>query len=374
MAFPTAQELPRFNDPDYDARHSQFWLMPVRWAEDGTLAALWRPAGTTKGGGAAGAILPLLALVTDAPPPGQEWSGVQYCQSRERLGVLSGLDADTVSVGMRHLRDMGLLRYSTHPGSKKQHVTKYQLSARVWAREGEPYATFPAILVYGGMWSLLPTPASRQLYLAMLALDPVLDEESWIATACGFAGDGAAELAATLRREGYGALASHPGSAAVERPERIAGDPEAAYRYAQRLLADRRSGEPVSWNRLRTVCGIGSNSTIKTALAVLTTPIYPVELRSPAEGARLYPGEPDPAPADSTLPLKRVLLPLVESGDSRHSQQRWHAPSRRFFYRAWDRKRRFFAHYLNACPLATKRAELWPFLAAPPAEEMEKAA
>ncbi len=50
------------------------------------------------------------------------------------------------------------------------------MAQRLYPGEGEEYAEFPAQLLYGGAWAVLPTHAARVVYVAVSLLDPIKNE------------------------------------------------------------------------------------------------------------------------------------------------------------------------------------------------------
>jgi hypothetical protein len=145
----------------------------VRLVEDGTWAALWTAGGQRKrGGGAAGALLPVLALHAwpeqDGAVPG--WTGTASLPYR-RLAHLAGLDKDTVATALEELAQLGLVRMKVEhiaAGDVRRRAA-VRVAVRAFASDGERHVRFPGALVYGGGWSRLPGTAERHLYLAWAA-------------------------------------------------------------------------------------------------------------------------------------------------------------------------------------------------------------
>jgi hypothetical protein len=96
----------------------------------------------------------------------------------------------------------------------------------------EPFSRFPAPIVYGGLWSMLPTSASRHLMIVLACLDRVKDEEE---------------------------ILNNDEDADLDAAER------------ERKLARTRSREPVSLSMLEGLCGF-ARPTVCEALKILTTP------------------------------------------------------------------------------------------------------
>lgn len=162
-----------FNEADRAAFRTRFWRCPVRLVEDGTWAALWTAGGRRKrGGGAAGALLPVLALHAwpeqDGAVPG--WTGTASLPYR-RLAHLAGLDKDTVATALEELAQLGLVRmWVEHiaEGDVRRRAAM-RIAVRAFASDGERHVRFPGSFVYGGGWSRLLGTAERHLCLAWAA-------------------------------------------------------------------------------------------------------------------------------------------------------------------------------------------------------------
>jgi hypothetical protein len=161
-----------FNEPDRAAFRTRFWRCPVRLVEDGTWAALWSAGGRRKrGGGAAGALLPVLALHAwpeqHGAMPG--WTGTASLPYR-RLARLAGLDKDTVATALDDLAALELVRVEVeriaHGDVRRR--TRVRVAVRAFAADGERHVRFPGAFVYGG-WSRLPGAAERHLCVAWAA-------------------------------------------------------------------------------------------------------------------------------------------------------------------------------------------------------------
>lgn len=162
-----------FNEPDRAAFRTRFWRCPVRLVKDGTWARLWTGNGRRgRGGGAAGALLPVLAVhgwrEQKGSVPG--WSG-SVALSYRRLARLAGLDKDTVTTAVGHLVEAGLIRVQREPigHDDPRVVARFRVAARVYPADGERYVSFAAAFVYGGGWSRLPGAAARHLAVAWSA-------------------------------------------------------------------------------------------------------------------------------------------------------------------------------------------------------------
>lgn len=192
----------RFNDEDRERYQKRVWQAPrsiARTERDGDeapglWARLWRADGTVRGGGAVTSLLPVLAVHTwpgkrnmDGANAGTEaeagWTAWTYLPGRRRLARLSGINKDTVKPAVARLKALGLMQ--TRSVAKDRHKggvqTFYRLSAVLYARGDEKYARFPANLFYGGTWAVLPTNAARHLYTVLACVDPIGDEDSYLA-------------------------------------------------------------------------------------------------------------------------------------------------------------------------------------------------
>jgi hypothetical protein len=162
-----------FNEADRAAFRTRFWRCPVRLVEDGTWAALWTAGGRRKrGGGAAGALLPVLTLHAwpeqDGAVPG--WTGTASLPYR-RLARLAGLDKDTVTTALEDLAALELVRMEVEriaQGDVRRRAL-VRVAVRAFAADGERHVRFPGGFVYGGGWSRLPGAAERHLCVAWTA-------------------------------------------------------------------------------------------------------------------------------------------------------------------------------------------------------------
>jgi hypothetical protein len=161
------------NEADRAAFRTRFWRCPVRLVEDGAWAALWTAGGRRKrGGGAAGALLPVLALHAwpeqDGAVPG--WTGTASLPYR-RLARLAGLDKDTVTTALEDLAALELVCVEVeriaHGDMRRRALVR--VAGRAFAADGERHVRFPGGFVYGGGWSRLPGAAERHLCMAWAA-------------------------------------------------------------------------------------------------------------------------------------------------------------------------------------------------------------
>ena len=242
--------------------------------KSGRWAALWRSAGTKRGGGTTTSILPVLAVGTfpgkqspgglDLPPDDARWTGWQYFSYR-RIARLSGIHQESIGRDFGVLADAGLLqRHAVQPGfvgGPKRWA--YRLSLCLYAQGRGTFVRFPAAMVYGGMWAYLPTRGARHLFVVIAALDPVLDEAAYRA-----------------QIEEFGEI-----------------DPE-----GDDPVMEQRARHPMSLGRLASATGMVRNA-VSEALGILETPV----------AASTVSGKPD--------------LALVTSGPARLRGARWFSPN-----------------------------------------------
>ncbi|MGE0554678.1 MAG: hypothetical protein AB7R55_14715 [Gemmatimonadales bacterium] len=239
--FPSAPRDWLFNDDDREAHQDRFWAFPVRLVTDGTWAELWRADESCRGGGTCSSVLPVLALHTWVGKRsiyGADASGLHtpWCfLSTRRIARLAGVHVDTVAKVFARLEQLELLQRQRIPAPKHQGGPPRRLYrlAKTLYPEGEQdrHARLPGTVFYGGAWSMLPTASARHLYVALHALDPVLDEESYTAA----------------RAE-----------SGLERAE---------------MLAEARGRHPLSLGQLARATGL-RRSTVQEALDVLRRPIF----------------------------------------------------------------------------------------------------
>ncbi|HEY0015529.1 MAG TPA: hypothetical protein VGC13_04395 [Longimicrobium sp.] len=175
MAHPKVS-VPReyeFNEADRAAFRTRFWRCPVRLVEDSTWAALWTAGGRRKrGGGAAGALLPVLALHAWPEQDGAVagWTGTASLPYR-RLARLAGLDKDTVTTALGDLAALELVRVEVEQIAPRdvRRRALVRVAAQAFAADGERHVRFPGRFVYGGGWGRLPGAAERHLCVAWAA-------------------------------------------------------------------------------------------------------------------------------------------------------------------------------------------------------------
>lgn len=219
MRFDRPQQY-EFNDADREAYADRYWSCPTSLVRDGIWATLWRSSGSARGGGTATSILPLLALHTW---PGREvdelqrhnaemlgsdfgsarasvvgpydegirWTPWAYI-SRRRIAAVCGISKDSVGTGLDLLRRERLVQTVTVSRGRYEGGQKvlYRLNANMLfppsadavaaGSETSPFAQISGNLLYGGAWAMLPTSASRHLYVVLACMDGVLDEEGWL--------------------------------------------------------------------------------------------------------------------------------------------------------------------------------------------------
>lgn len=324
-----------FCEEDQRKHRSHFWRLPKRLAGDpqapGLLARIWRPDGTSRGGGAASSILPILAFhsfpgMGGAVSESSRWTPWRALPYR-RTAMLAGVNKNTVTAGYAHLQDLGLLEAREAPlrGRGALFRSEYRLSRDLFPRGEEPYAVFPASLLFGGGWSVLPTPASRQLYLVTACLDPVGSEEAYLL-----------KIETELPGEDWGEKDSEGEIWDSFDWSRHGEDEYLAYWEAIQgaALAERRAAAAVSLSELSQLSGL-SRSVVDTSLGILLTPIFGGQV-----GEREFP------------PIS-LLRRGVEAGN----RPTWYAPDRRVM--GWNFQPSFLNHSVRVQEYQRDR---WPNL------------
>lgn len=284
---PNAQTPPkpfRFSRGLFLKWYDRFWRCPTRLATTGLFAAVWRDEGTVRGGGGVTSVLLVLALHAWQAKRTDKWTRWAYL-SRRRIAALSGLSTHTVGLALRRLQKLGWvqLRSQAVVGHAYARRTEYRLAGTMYARRGEPFVEVFGALVYGGWWSLLPTAASRQLFLVITCMDPIRDEYSYALRV----GD---EL-----REGDMKRGKVPSQTTEEW---LAGGVLADPRVKARMRAVRRT-HPLSFTDLERLSGM-ARPTVNEAIKVLCAPC------SGEDGS----------------------LPLVRRGKAPARSPTWYAPHR----------------------------------------------
>src|SRR4029450_2198702 len=132
--------------------------------------------------------------------------------------------------------------------------TYYALATSLYPQGDEAYAAIAANLFYGGTWFMLPSPACRHLYMVLACLDPIGDEDAYLARI-------EEDIAG-----GWDRFADHL-------DEDIGEDEAGADAIRAMLLAKRRASEPLSLCELEQYAGL-RRSTVIEALQALTVPMF----------------------------------------------------------------------------------------------------
>ena len=304
-----------FNRPDYDKFSEWRWHLPSSVVADGTLAKLWRDDNTSRGGGAAISVLPILALHTMHNGPMSQWWSL--CQ--RRLAALSGLSRETVRVAFHQLSRAGLLEYETRKRDAREGGFKiyYRLRGDLTGSGGTKGSGFARIsggIFYNGAWSLLPCASARQLYVVIAAMDAVKDEDSYVAAASGgrheiqpYSGEHRSEFYYQADEEQYRAERAHARIiGAGQMCERFDRDNENGIAIARAILTVRREQDAISMSELARLCGFPRSTAIR-AIRYLTTPLF----GGSQDGGKVY----------------YAPVPLVEHDRSPQGTI-WYAPNR----------------------------------------------
>ncbi len=177
LSFP-GKPISKYGWPLEDFRKSKkiFWRCPAGKRLFETLQRVQRE---THIGFAIYSVVPVLALAAWTDSKTARWTRLTI-QSQTRIAALSGTSGPTVRRVIDALIACDLLReqkvLSSHSG---MHVFAYRLRAEpFYPRKREKYFQFRGAFVYGGWWSLLPSHATRAVYLAIAALDPVRNDRA----------------------------------------------------------------------------------------------------------------------------------------------------------------------------------------------------
>jgi len=306
----------QFNDEDRDNYSERYWACPARLVHKGMLASVW-----SLGRGGASSILPVLAVHTWPKQKGAESSWTGYTTlSRRRIATLSGLDKDTVTVGLRSLKSAGLLQLKRVPRSDHQggYQTQYRLRSSLYANERERFVPIRACLFYGGTWAVLPTPAMRHLYIVTACLDPIGDEDRYLEK---------------IKIDGADRDWFNFGSTDLDLAD-FSGIEEYEEAVKQRLLDARRSSATVSLSELQRHSGL-SRCTVISAIRALLVPIFD-------------------ANTNDTRPVYPPIA-LLKTGDSLPRSPTWYVPDRRVNAQYWK------PEFLND-PIKVRdmRRRFWP--------------
>lgn len=312
-----APQVWQFNDDDRAVYHDRYWRCPVRLVREGLWARLWRMPDTTRGGGAMTSLLPVLACHTWAEKDGatKEWTGWAYL-SRRRMALLAGINKDTATAAIEQLESLGLLDVERRPRAKYEggYKTYYRLAASLYPHGDEPYASIPAHLFYGGTWFLLPSSACRHLYVVLACLDPIGDEEAYLARIAEDIEDEWDRFADDLEDD-------------------IEDDEAREVAIKAMVLAKRRASASASIRELESSSGL-QRRTVIDALQALTVPLF---------GDRVVNGVHEPT------------IPLIAKGKVPPKTPTWYAPDRRAQTWFWH------SAFLNTpAKVATQRRQLWP--------------
>lgn len=324
----------QFNDEDRRRYDGKFWKAPRRLVEEGLLSSLWRREGTSRGGGGATSLLPVLAVHTwpgkkdmDGAPAAADdsgrWTGWTSLSSR-RTAKLAGIARDTATSAFRQLESAGLLQRKRVPRDPSigGFRSYFRLAASLYPSEREPYASVPASLFYSGSWAILPTSAARHLFLVISLLDQVGDEASYLAK---IRADDPAE---------HGPWWDYD-DVSREWWDRY------GYEEIDQLLALKFLGEnarrPLSLSALQHASGL-PRPTVVEALRVLTTPVF---------------GDCAKDGTDYHYPP----IAMVAKGDAADRVATWYAPDRRALRWRWT------PEFLNdRGGLSALRRKYWPWL------------
>jgi hypothetical protein len=236
-----------------------------------------------------------------------QWTGWSYLSQR-RLAVIAGCDKDTVGNSLRQLVASGLMQFDGSGAGRRNH---FRLLRTLYPSNEEKYATIPAMLIYGGVWHLLPTMASRHLYLVLAILDPVGDEEAYLAKlssdGLNWTGDELAEWQDFDRTS-------------INQLQR------------QRYLGEVRSSSSVSIADLTRYSGMSRNS-VKGALRQLEVPMFGNQVCEGESGKSYRP------------------VPLIAARDG------WRVPDRGAWNWFWN------VEFLqNRESIEAQRRKLWPWI------------
>jgi hypothetical protein len=245
------------------------------------------------------------------------WTGPSYVSQR-RIARLAGVNKATVAAAIKQLVSRKLIHVERRPRPKYKggYNTYYRLDVGLYPQGDEPYAQLPARLFYGGTWFMLPSLASRHLYVVIACLDPIRNEDGYLGPLKGDSENG-------LDWQGD------------EFDDAIEDDKAREASIKAKLLAKRRSSEPQSISDLVQFSGL-QRSTVVEALRVLTTPIF---------GGGAING------------VKYPPIPLILKGEAPPRTPTWYAPDRRAWGWHWN------ADFLNSpINVSAKKDMLWSFL------------
>jgi hypothetical protein len=308
-----------FNDADRASYSSRYWRCPVRLVRDGLWAKLWRAGETRRGGGAVTSVLPVLAFHTwpEKTDAMDGWTGWTYL-SRRRIAGLAGVHKDTVTAAFGRLVDLRLMVMEPRARGKYEggYKTYYALATSLYPQGDEAYAEIKADLFYGGTWFMLPSPACRHLYMVLACLDPIGDEDAYLA-----------RIEEAIEGD-WDQFADHLDADIEDDEARVDA-------IRAMLLAQRRASAPRSLRELEQYAGLRRSTVIK-ALQALTVPIFG---QSEINGKQ-YPH-----------------IPLIAKGSVSPRTPTWYVPDRRAWRWYWR------SDFLNAPErVEATQHRLWPGL------------
>jgi hypothetical protein len=216
--------------------------------------------------------------------------------SRRRIAKLAGVTTDTVTSAFHMLAAAELMQTENRRRERREggFKTYYRLSAELYPRnDADEWRKFPAELLYGGHWCMLPQPSARHAYIALLCLDPIADESAYLARLMDV------------------------GNAEPWWEERCEGDEDIAEYYLEPLLKwrflnrHRAERATVSLSELSRLTAM-PKGTVTSALQILTTPVF--------GGCEAKKG--------GTIPP----IPLVARGPACDLEPTWYVPDQR----AWE--------------------------------------
>jgi hypothetical protein len=177
----------RWTEADFEVYRQRFWRLPKEAVETGLLARIWDD-GSSRGFPTASSILPTLAFHAWLKEVGDEWTPFVSLSVR-RIAALAGVDKNSVTkVGLKRLEELALLetRLShAHTRDGGNARLEYRLHRSLFPRgERAHYAQVTGNLICGGHLAMLPKASARHMLLAIMALDPVLNQNllaGWMA-------------------------------------------------------------------------------------------------------------------------------------------------------------------------------------------------
>jgi hypothetical protein len=266
-------------------------------------------------------VLPVLALHSWPEKEGAigGWTGLSYLSQR-RIARLAGVNKETVAAAVKQMVSLKLINVKKQPRAKYDggYETHYRLNARLYPQGDEPYVELSASLFYGGTWFMLPSSASRHMYVVIACLDPIRNEDAYLGPL-----KGESENGLDWKGDGY--------------DDGIEDDREREASIKAKLLAKRRSSEPQSISDLVRFSGL-QRSTVVEALRVLTPPIFGSE---EIDGVKYPP------------------ISLLLKGEAPPRTPTWYAPNRLVRYWYWHWPPRFLDSPMD---VQAVRDLLWPFM------------